>query len=197
MMIKHESRWRKLILVLFIICMLGPWAFELLNVPAQYPCEKPSVRLTGDFCGYPFLGFEAFILAVSNLFYILRELIKGNFTPYVTEYLFLIYPWIMILPFFSTLLLLWKKNARQLQTINLTAWGLACLTTLPIFVLQASRAQVKNSFYLLWGIWLYILMAFGAIVFEIMVIRSSTNMKVSSERNAQLRVNHDSADAER
>jgi len=103
MMIKHESRWRKLILVLFIICMLGPWAFELLNVPAQYPCEKPSVRLTGDFCGYPFLGFEAFILAVSNLFYILRELIKGNFTPYVTEYLFLIYPWIMILPFFTSI----------------------------------------------------------------------------------------------
>ena len=173
---KNKVGWRWFVLVLFVISMLGPWAFDLLSVPAQYPCEKPSVRLSGDFCGYPLSGFEAFTMAFGGLFYMVNELIKGNITALISGFLMLIYPGIIILPVFSILLLQWKKNSRRLQTINLVIWGLACLTTVTMFVLHASREQVVHSFYLLWGIWLYILIAISEIVFEILVLRTNTKM---------------------
>jgi hypothetical protein len=179
LIIENKVRWRKFVLALFVISMLGPWAFDLLNVPAQYPCDKPTVRLSGDFCGYPLSGFEAFIMAAGGFIYILNELLKGNIAARIPELLTLIYLWIIILPFFSMLLLLWNKNSRQLQTINLIAWGLAGLSTLTMFILQASREQVVHFFYLLWGIWLYILVAIGTIVFEILVLR--LNIKPSMD----------------
>lgn len=173
---ENKVLWRKLVPALFIISMLGPWTFDLLNVPAQYPCGKPSVRLYGDFCGYPMSGFGIFKLANSGFLYILDELIKGNIAGRILDLVFPFYTWIIILPFFSILLLIWNKNSRRLQTINLVAWGLACLVTLHMFILQTNRDQFVHFFYLLWGIWLYILVAIGTIIFEIVVLRSNTEL---------------------
>jgi ABC-type Na+ efflux pump permease subunit len=167
--------WRMFILALFIISMLGPWAFDLLHVPAQYPCGKPSVRLYGDFCGYPMSGFGAFIWVSGSFFYLLGELRNGNIAASIPDFMTLFFTWIIFLPFFSTILLTRNKNSRRLQTMNLIAWGLAGLATLTIFVLQTNRDQFAQFFYLLWGICLYILVAIGAIVFEILVLRSNTN----------------------
>jgi hypothetical protein len=171
---KNKTSWRTLVLALFIISMLGPWAFDLLNVPAQYPCEKPSVRLYGDFCGYPMSGFGVLIWTSGGFFYILAELIKGNIAVRIPELVIPICAWIIILPFFSTLLLIWKKNSRRLQTINLVTWGLACLLTCTMFIWQTNRDQFVRFFHLLWGIWLYILVATGTIILE---IRARSNIK--------------------
>ena len=173
---ENKVLWRILILALFMISMLGPWAFDLLNVPAQYPCGKPSVRLYGDFCGSPMSGFGVIIWANSGFIYILDELIKGNIAGRIVDFIFPFYSWIIILPFFSMLLLIWNKNSRRLQIINLVVWGLACLVTLSMYLLQAYRDQFVDFFYILWGIWLYILVAFGAIIFEIFVLRSTTKL---------------------
>jgi len=173
---ENKVLWRKLVPALFIISMLGPWMFDLLNVPAQYPCGKPSVRLYGDFCGYPMTGFGVIKWANSGFFYIFDELIKGNTAGRILDLIFPFYTWIIILPFFSILLLIWNKNSRRLQTINLVAWGLACLVTLTMYILQTNRDQFVHFFYLLWGIWLYVLVAIGTIIFEILVLRSNTEL---------------------
>lgn len=174
---ENKVFWRKLVLVLFIIAMLGPWMFDLLNVPAQYPCGKPSVRLYGDFCGYPMSGFEVIKYANSGLFYNLDQLIKGNITGRILDLIFPFYTWLIIFPFFSILLLIWNKQSRWLQTLNLVAWGLACSVILTIFILQTREDQFVHSLYLLWGIWLYILMAIATIVIEILVLRSITELR--------------------
>jgi len=174
---ENKVLWRKLVPVLFIIAMLGPWMFDLLNVPAQYPCGRPSVRLYGDFCGYPMSGFEVIKYANSGFVYFLGELVKGNISGRILDLIFPLYTWLIILPFFSILLLIWKKNSRRLQTINLFACGLACLVTLTLFILQTREAQYIHTLYSLWGIWLYILVALGTIIIEILVLRSNTELK--------------------
>ena len=171
---ENKVLWRKLVPVLFIISMLGPWMFDLLNVPAQYPCGKPSVRLYGDFCGYPMSGFEVIKYANSGFFFILDQLIKGNIAGRILDLIFPFYTWLIILPFFSIILLIWNKNSRRLQTINLVAWGLACSVILTMFILQTIGDPFVHNLYLLWGIWLYILVAIGTIANEIPVLRSST-----------------------
>ena len=93
-MTENKVLWRILILALFIISMLGPWAFDLLNVPAQYPCGKPSVRLYGDFCGSPISGFGVIKWANSGFIYILDELIKGNIAGRIVDFIFPLYTWI-------------------------------------------------------------------------------------------------------
>lgn len=165
---------RKLALVLFIISMLGPWAFDLLSVPGEFPCSAPSVRLNGDFCGYPMSGFGSVIWASGSFFYILRDLIKGNIAARIPEFITLLYTWIIVLPFFSILLLIWNKNSRWLQVINLIVLGLACLPALTIFIQQTNRDQLVHLSYLLWGVWLYILAAIATIIFEILALRANT-----------------------
>jgi hypothetical protein len=170
---ENKVLWRKLVLALFIISMIGPWTFDLLNIPDQYPCGNPNVRLYGDFCGYPISGFGVLIWFNSGFFYLLAELIKGNIAA-IHELILPILTWIIILPFFSILLLIWNKNSRRLQIINLVAWGLACLLILTGFIFQTNRDQLVHFFYVLWGIWLYILVVIGTIIFEIIVLRSNT-----------------------
>ena len=173
---ENKVLWRKLVPALFIISMLGPWVFDLLNVPAQFPCGKPSVRLYGDFCGYPMSGFEVIKYANSGFFYVLDTLKKGNIAGRILDLIFPFYTWLIILPIFSILLLIWNKNSRRLQTINLVAWGIACSVILANFILQTREDQFVRSLYLLWGIWLYILVAIGIIIIEIHVLRSTPNL---------------------
>jgi hypothetical protein len=139
--VENKVRLRIFILALFIIAMLGPWTFDLINVPAQYLCDEPFVRLYGDYCGSPVSGFGAIQL-------------------------------IILLPFFSNLLLIGNRNSRRLQTINVIVWAIACLLTLTMFIIQSNRDQFVQYFYLLWGLWLYILLTIGTMIFEILVLRS-------------------------
>ena len=137
------------------------------------PVVHPSVRLYGDFCGYPMLGFQALLGAVIQLFFVLGGLIKGNITAPIPELIFLLFPWLIVLPFFSMVLLLIRNtNSRRLQILNLVLWGIAGLLALTAFYLQTNRDQLAHLSYLLWGIWLYLLGAISTIIFEILVLRS-------------------------
>ena len=51
--VTHKKILRGAILLLFIVAMFGPWIYNLINVPAEYTCSHPNVRLYGDFCGVP------------------------------------------------------------------------------------------------------------------------------------------------
>jgi len=179
--VENKVGGRKFALALFIIAMLGPWAFDLLSVPAQFPCSTPSVRLNGDFCGYPMSGFGGVIWASGSFFYILDDLIKGNIAARIPESITLIHTWIIVLPFFSILLLIWNKDSRRLQIINLIVLALACLPALTIFIQQTDRDQLVHLSYLLWGVWLYILVAIATIIFEILVLRSNTRPNTNIE----------------
>ena len=182
--VENKAGWRKFVLTLFIISMLGPWGFDLLSVPAQFPCSIPSIRLNGDFCGYPMPGFGAVIWAFGSFFYILDDLIKGNIAARIPELITLIYTWILVLPCFSILLLIRNKDSSRLQIINLIVLALACLPALTIFIQQIDRDQLVHLAYLLWGAWLYILMAIATIIFEILVLtQARTYNKEDSHAN--------------
>jgi hypothetical protein len=118
--------------------------FDQINVPAEYACDEPFIRLEGDFCGYPLSGLQFFSL----------------FTVVGLSLLLLI-------PFFTTLLLIWKKDSLRLQTINLSVWGLALILTLLLFVIQ-----LKDKVFYLWGLWLYIVLAICTLIVE-MIIRKA------------------------
>lgn len=167
--VENKVLLRKLVVAMFVISMLGPWAFDLLSVPAQFLCGYPNVRLNGDFCGAPLSGFRGFIWTSGN---ILDGLIKGNIAARIPELVTFVSIWIVILPFFSILLLIRYPNSQRMQIINLIAWGMACFPASRFFILQTSRDQLIHLSYLLWGIWSYIFVALSTIIFEVLVLRS-------------------------
>lgn len=167
MMNQNISILRAGVLILFVIALLGPWTFDLANVPAEYDCSAPFIRLNDDFCGTPLSGLQIFKPMVGGFFYMLFELITGRFTGQGSEFFFglSILP---LIPFFTTLLLLWKKDTRRLRTAHLVAWVLALILTLVIFI-----AQINDPVTRLWGLWLYILLAVGAIVIEYLAAKNN------------------------
>lgn len=163
--------WHLFILALLLVSMMGPWTFDLINVPAKYTCDMPFVRLYGDFCGYPMSGFQTVKWAAGGFFHVIDEFVEGNFAMRFSELIFLFGALVIVLPFFSNLLLIGKRDSHGLQIMNVIVWGMVCLPALTIFILQSSRDQFVRFSYLLWGLWLYILVAIGAMIFEILVLR--------------------------
>ena len=100
-----ESFLRKFILGAFVIAMLGPWSFDLVGVPAQFPCGFPSVRLVGDFCGFPVSGLGGTIMVSTSIFRGLGLLIKGYFAILRPELTALVMMLFAFLPVFSSLTL--------------------------------------------------------------------------------------------
>lgn len=166
--VRYKNILRLVILVLFIISLLGPWMYDLIHVPAQYECEKPFVRLEGDFCGMPMPGIQFLEWFAGGFFYTVFELVKGTFTGRFRE-LIVGLSLLILLPFVTTTLLLWKREAPRLWTINLVAWILALILTLTVFILQ-----IRDQSFRLWGLWLYILVTLGAFIFEILTLKRKT-----------------------
>jgi hypothetical protein len=133
------------VLVLFIIAMLGPWGYDLINVPAQYTCHPPNVRLYGDFCGVPISGAMVFVMLIPEFFYSVWRLITSTlYYPSLLSGLSIF----LLFPIMTTLFSLWKKETHRLRMMNLIAWILAFLLTLTLFTLQINRQAIQ-----LWGLW--------------------------------------------
>lgn len=164
---QNMSIIRAVSLILFVLALLGPWIFDVINVPAEYECSAPFIRLNGDFCGVPISGVQFLQLWVVGFFYMIFELITGEFTGSAREFL-LGLSILPLIPFLTTLLLLWKKDARQYRTAHLVAWVLALLLALAFMLLQTQDPLIP-----LWGLWFYILLAIGAIVIEYLAARNN------------------------
>lgn len=149
--------------LLSLLALLGPWAFDLIHVPAEYTCDKPFIRLEGDFCGYPMSGFQLLMYYGIGFFHILAQLIMGTFSGRGRE-LFMVLFLLPLIPLFSTPILIIRKISHRLQTINLVAWGAAAALSLTIAVFQ-----IKGQALQLWGLALYTALAVIVFIVEVLV----------------------------
>lgn len=156
------------ILILIVASLAGPWMYDVIFVPVQYECGEPFVRLTHEFCGVPMSGMQFFEWFAGGFFSIIAVLVKGTFTGSFRELIagLAILP---LLPFFTTILLFWKKESSRIRTINLITWMLALVLTLIVFLVQ-----IRDGSFRLWGLWLYILVAAGAVTFELLMRKNSS-----------------------
>src|SRR3990172_7764072 len=75
---KHQRVWRVVILVLLLVAIMGPWTFgDRIDVPSEYPCSAPWVRLEGDFCGMLLSGIGVFSWMVGGLINLGVRLVTG------------------------------------------------------------------------------------------------------------------------
>ena len=164
---KNKKVLRVIILALLGVAFIGPWTFDLINVPSEYSCSAPNIRLYGDFCGVPLSGIRILYWMVSGFIYAIKALGTGSmlFYDWARELLFSLLLFLILLPFFSTLLLILRGDSRRLQIFNVVTLSLALGLCLLL-----GFSNYPKLFWVLWGVWLYIGVAAAALVLEILVL---------------------------
>ncbi len=141
------------LLALLGLASLGPWAFERINVPAQYTCSAPYVRLVGDYCGQPVSGLLILVtvagalptLSVGTLTGQLSLADRGRELGAGLQML------LTFLPLASALVWIWSGSPGRPRLFHYAAWGLALAAVLGL--LPYALALPPR---LLWGLWLHI-----------------------------------------
>jgi hypothetical protein len=127
---EHRRIWRTSALLLLVVALIGPWAFDRIHVPAEYPCSPPNFRIEGDFCGVPISGERIFASVLGYFGSKAAALITGarSFSDAARELLFSFRLLLLFLPFFTTLFLILRGE--RWQIFHVVACGLAAVTGL-------------------------------------------------------------------
>ena len=164
---EHKNVWRVAILAVVLVAIMGPWTLDLTNVPSEYSCSAPNIRLDDNFCGMPLPGIWHFRMMVNGFVYASAGLVSGAmaFVEWARQFLYSLYLFLLVLPFFSTLLLILRGDRRGRQVFNVAAWGLAAGIGLLIGI-----SRYPKLFLVVWGIWLYIGLAASALILEVLTL---------------------------
>ena len=166
---EHQRVWSLAVLVLLLIAFAGPWSFDLINVPSEYSCSAPFIRLKGDFCGVPLSGTWIFLGLVGQFISIVGDFVGGTMA--VAELgrgLPVLLASALFLPFFSTVLRILPRDHPRPQMLHLVVWGLAAVSV--VWWLLLSPAEWLPS--PLWGRWLFFGLALGMLVVEAVLVVS-------------------------
>jgi hypothetical protein len=185
----HRFDWGGILLVLLIISLMGTWGYDLINVPAQYDCSLPNVRLEGDFCGMPCPG----VMGIFAVFIVLINALDGTLSLVDLRAML---PFLMIpLPFISAVLRIDDRGDHPRQWIfHLAAWGLAVIFIWFFYIRIILTVDLHFHPARLWGLWLYT--ALVTIVFFIEIVHRINRKRYNPDRSSVGKTTKDSADTE-
>jgi hypothetical protein len=171
---EHARVWRIAALIFLVAAIIGPWVYDQINVPAEYPCSAPFVRLEGDFCGVPMSGAYMLFALVGESVRIVSGLVTGGLLLAETsrQLLILLLGYLLLLPAFSTLLMILKGDRRWLQIFHITVLCLA--GGLMLWVLSAESGLHTSQ---LWGPWLYLASVMVLLILEIIVFAFKSRLR--------------------
>ena len=167
---KQKSVWRTAELALFLLAMVGPWGFDRVHVPSEYACSAPWRRLEGELCWLPMRGTGVLSDMARAFINISAELVTGTIAPtdIAGESLLSLLLFPLVLPFFSTLLLILRGDGWHRQGFSVAAWGLAA--GIGLLHCVASRLRLP---WAVWGVWLYIGLAPSALILEVLTLAAA------------------------
>jgi hypothetical protein len=104
---------------------------------------------------------------VNGFVYASAGLVTGamGFIEWARLFLVSLFLFLLVLPFFSTLLSILRRDRRRRQVFNVVAWGLAAGIGLLI-----GLSRYPKLYWALWGIWLYIGLAASALILEVLAL---------------------------
>lgn len=149
---EHRRVWGIVILALLLLASMGPWGFDRIHVPAQYPCSAPFIRLEGDFCGLPLSGMWMLSILPGEFISLAVGTVAGRiaFTDLGRTFLGIVLVLFALLPVISALLWIFPGHHQHQSKFHLAAWGLAA-----VFIVRLLPLTLEFRPGQLWGLWLY------------------------------------------
>jgi hypothetical protein len=162
--------WRFIFLVLVLVAIAGPWAFDRINVPAQFPCSPPFIRLEGDFCGTPMRGITLLYWMLLEVVGVIWNFLTGELplARLASRMLRLSFLFLLLLPLFTTLLLLKHQASRGLQRFHIIT--LLFVTGMGLWVVNVPASGFHPA---LWGMWVYFTLGFLMLIVELFSLRKA------------------------
>ena len=157
--------WRKIIMVLMIVALSGPWAFERLNIPEPNRCDS-GFRMDEEFCGVEISGLFYFIMLFGNIFASGFQLVFGE-AKLLEFVVSIIFVWFVLAPPISMLLLTASKEKPVDGGEKVHIGILSFAIVLGLVGIMLSRTPVIGE---LWGIWFYMLLLASEWVLEMLML---------------------------
>ena len=150
---EHKNVGRVAVLVLLLVAIMGPWTYSSDGVPPAAWCRDPNILLENGRCVGLVTG---------------ATVLPDRAREFLGVFLFTVGIFLLVLPFFTTLLLIRGRDSRRLRVFHLMAWGLAVLSVLPLLIMLTSASMMPPG--QLWGIWLYFGLAASALILEVLAL---------------------------
>jgi hypothetical protein len=169
---EHKGIWRVTIIVLLLVSLIGPWVYDQIWVPSDYTCSAPFIRLDGDFCGTPKSGIWLYRWIIGGL---IEGLVTGEFvfSDVIREFLMSSLFFLPFLPVVSTAHMILRGDRKPWRIVNILVWGL-----IVGLILVWGLSSYPKLFWVLWGIWLYILLAASGLILEVLTLAKGRKSSV-------------------
>ena len=168
---EHKTIWRVAVLMLLVVAVIGPWTYTADGVPPPEWCDEPNILLESGRCVRLVSGASVLTFMINVFPEMSADLVTGETTSagrgreFFFSFLLTLGSILVVLPFFSTLLLILGRDRRRLRVFQVAAWGVAELLALLVAMLGLSELR-----FVVWGIWLYVAMADVALTLELLTL---------------------------
>jgi hypothetical protein len=119
----NKRYWRIAFLLLLILAISGPWAFDRISVP-WHTCSAPFVQLDEDFCGLP-IPFTSILSEIIRAFSSPEFSLPFFYPTPVMEAAFWLVLFLFVFPFFSTTILILRAGLQRWHLLHRVGLGLA------------------------------------------------------------------------
>jgi hypothetical protein len=178
---KHKNVRQVPVLLLLLLAIAGPWFFTLDGVPPPEWCRDPFFLLSNGLCAGSVSAAEILAFIGSGILAMGAGLVSGAVavSDIAAElpriFLIAMLLLVLVLPILSTLLLVAGRDSRRVRVFYLITWGLAAVLSLLPVVFDATLRSVQ-----FWGIWLYLGLAAGVLVLEILVFAAKSRSGIAA-----------------
>jgi len=159
-------------LILLLVAIVGPWTYSSDGTPPAEWCLNPNILLENGRCVRLVSGAEVLTFITGAFLSLNVQLVKGTLVladrarEFLGVFLFMALLFLLVQPFFSTLLLIFGGDRPHHRMYHVTAWGLAASISGLLLVASCWSGLHTD----LWGIWLYVALAASVLAVELSAI---------------------------
>jgi CDP-diglyceride synthetase len=153
-MVHLSTRWkvvRPIAFGLLVLALSGPWYYDEINVPAEFVCQKPNIRLYGDFCGLPITGLGILAGLGSEVIALAERIPSGAAEGGHVAGLLLYAASVILVMLAPIASFMWRSTERGRYSF----WLQVTIFAIAILVAATMLTQQVLSPIQLWGVWLY------------------------------------------
>jgi len=173
---RRKNVVRLAMLILLLVAIVGPWTYSSDGTPPAEWCLNPNILLENGRCVRLVSGAEVLTFITGAFLSLNVQLVKGTLVladrarEFLGVFLFMALLFLLVQPFFSTLLLIFGGDRPHHRMYHVTAWGLAASISGLLLVASCWSGLHTD----LWGIWLYVALAASVLAVELSAIRPTS-----------------------
>jgi len=171
--IQHKGGLRGAALILLLVAMVGPWSYSSDGAPPAEWCHEPNILLENERCVRLESGVEILTFLISTSLSLIVQLVTEVLTGRIREYFFMllldVILFLLVQPFFSTLLLSYGEDHPRRRMYNFTAWVLSVVIAGLMIAVSYRSSGLGLE---LWGVLLYFGVGAGMLVVELSLLVS-------------------------